>query len=127
MNYRAVLLSLSPLCLIWFGIVIGISVIEAPAKFSAPSLTREVALDVGNHGTRGRGGGPQARARPETAREIRHGICLAVSSAVFIYSLLFGTGAVLFGELRHLLTWAAIAVVSASIAFACYRQSRAGF
>jgi len=47
MNYRAILLSLSPLCLIWFGIVIGISVIEAPAKFRAPSLTREVALDVG--------------------------------------------------------------------------------
>ena len=47
MNYRAILLSLSPLCLIWFGIVVGISVIEAPAKFQAPSLTREVALDVG--------------------------------------------------------------------------------
>ena len=47
MNYRAIAFSLSPLCLIWFGIVVGISVIEAPAKFSAPSLTREVALDVG--------------------------------------------------------------------------------
>lgn len=47
MSYRRILLSLSPLCLIWFGIVVGISIIEAPAKFSTPSLTREVALDVG--------------------------------------------------------------------------------
>lgn len=35
--------------LIWAGLVIGISFIEAPAKFRAPSLTRPVALDVGRH------------------------------------------------------------------------------
>jgi hypothetical protein len=35
--------------LLWAGLVIGISFIEAPAKFRAPSLTREVALDVGRH------------------------------------------------------------------------------
>lgn len=45
--YRRIILSLGPLCFIWFGIVVGISVIEAPAKFKAPSLTREVGLDVG--------------------------------------------------------------------------------
>lgn len=45
--YRRLILSVAPLCFIWFGIVVGISVIEAPAKFKAPSLTREVGLDVG--------------------------------------------------------------------------------
>lgn len=35
--------------LLWAGLVIGISFIEAPAKFRAPSLTRPVALDVGRH------------------------------------------------------------------------------
>ncbi len=45
--YRRLIQSLAPLCFIWFGIVVGISVIEAPAKFKAPSLTREVGLDVG--------------------------------------------------------------------------------
>ncbi len=35
------------LCLLWAGMVIGISFIEAPVKFRAPTLTRAVALDVG--------------------------------------------------------------------------------
>lgn len=34
-------------CLLWAGIVIGISFIEAPVKFHAPTLTRLVAFDVG--------------------------------------------------------------------------------
>jgi len=34
-------------CLLWAGIVIGISFIEAPVKFRAPTLTRTVAFDVG--------------------------------------------------------------------------------
>ncbi|MGO9830564.1 MAG: hypothetical protein ACLPJH_10520 [Myxococcaceae bacterium] len=34
-------------CLLWAGIVIGISFIEAPVKFRAPTLTRIVAFDVG--------------------------------------------------------------------------------
>lgn len=38
---------LSSLCLIWLGMVLAISFLEAPVKFQAPSLTREVALDVG--------------------------------------------------------------------------------
>ncbi|MGO8969376.1 MAG: hypothetical protein ACLQDQ_07365 [Myxococcaceae bacterium] len=35
------------ICLLWAGIVIGISFIEAPVKFHAPTLTRVVAFDVG--------------------------------------------------------------------------------
>lgn len=34
-------------CLLWAGIVVGISFIEAPVKFHAPTLTRTVAFDVG--------------------------------------------------------------------------------
>jgi len=40
-------LPLAVLCLVWAGVVIGISFIEAPVKFRAPTLTRTVALDVG--------------------------------------------------------------------------------
>lgn len=35
------------LCFVWFGMTAGISLLEAPVKFTTPSLTREVALDVG--------------------------------------------------------------------------------
>ncbi|HXX30943.1 MAG TPA: DUF4149 domain-containing protein [Myxococcaceae bacterium] len=35
------------LCLVWVGIIVGISFIEAPVKFRTPTLTRPVALDVG--------------------------------------------------------------------------------
>lgn len=35
------------LCMVWFGMTAGISLLEAPVKFSAPTLTRPVALDVG--------------------------------------------------------------------------------
>lgn len=31
----------------WFGLTAGISLLEAPVKFTAPMLTRPVALDVG--------------------------------------------------------------------------------
>jgi len=34
-------------CFVWFGMTAGISLLEAPVKFSAPTLTRPVALDVG--------------------------------------------------------------------------------
>ena len=34
-------------CLVWAGMVLGISFLEAPVKFRAPSLTRAVGLDVG--------------------------------------------------------------------------------
>jgi len=32
---------------IWFGMSAGISLLETPVKFTAPTVTREVALDVG--------------------------------------------------------------------------------
>lgn len=35
------------LCFVWFGLTAGISLLEAPVKFTAPTLTRAVALDVG--------------------------------------------------------------------------------
>ena len=34
-------------CLLWAGILIGISFIESPVKFRTPTLTRTVAFDVG--------------------------------------------------------------------------------
>lgn len=36
-------------CLLWAGMVLGISFLEAPVKFTAPSLTLPVGLDVGRH------------------------------------------------------------------------------
>ncbi len=44
---KRLLLSPGPVLLVWLGVVIGISFIEGPVKFTAPTLTREVALDVG--------------------------------------------------------------------------------
>ena len=35
------------LCFVWFGMTAGISLLETPVKFTTPSLSREVALDVG--------------------------------------------------------------------------------
>lgn len=40
---------LQALCFVWLGLVAGISFLEAPVKFTAPSLTRSVGLDVGRH------------------------------------------------------------------------------
>jgi hypothetical protein len=37
------------LSLIWAGMILGISFLEAPVKFTAPSLTLAVGLDVGRH------------------------------------------------------------------------------
>ena len=34
-------------CFIWFGMTAGISLIETPARFAAPLVTRPVALDIG--------------------------------------------------------------------------------
>jgi len=36
-----------PLAWVWMGIVIGVSFLATPVKFTADSLTRPVALDVG--------------------------------------------------------------------------------
>lgn len=35
------------ICLIWFGMTAGVSLLATPVKFSASTLTRPVALDVG--------------------------------------------------------------------------------
>lgn len=35
--------------LVWAGMILGISFLEAPVKFTAPSLTFEVGLDMGRH------------------------------------------------------------------------------
>ncbi|MGB5245558.1 MAG: hypothetical protein WBN34_03355 [Woeseia sp.] len=35
------------LCFAWFGMTAGISLLEAPVKFTAPLITRVIALDVG--------------------------------------------------------------------------------
>lgn len=41
--------SLILLLAIWAGVVVGVSFLATPAKFLAPSLPMEVALDVGRH------------------------------------------------------------------------------
>ncbi len=40
---------LGALAFVWAGLVVGISFLEAPVKFTAPSLTLAVGLDVGRH------------------------------------------------------------------------------
>lgn len=40
---------LAAACLLWAGMVLGISFLEAPVKFTAPSLTLPIGLDVGRH------------------------------------------------------------------------------
>jgi hypothetical protein len=37
------------ICLLWAGMIAGISFLEAPVKFTAPSLTLAIGLDVGRH------------------------------------------------------------------------------
>lgn len=39
--------ALATVCLLWAGMIAGISFLEAPVKFTAPSLTLPVGLDVG--------------------------------------------------------------------------------
>lgn len=34
-------------CFIWFGMTAGVSLLASPVRFSAPTITRPVALDVG--------------------------------------------------------------------------------
>jgi hypothetical protein len=37
------------IALIWLGMVLGISFLEAPLKFMAPSVTLEIGLDIGRY------------------------------------------------------------------------------
>ena len=46
-QYAATLKNPAWLCFIWFGMSAGISLLETPVKFTAPTITREAALDVG--------------------------------------------------------------------------------
>lgn len=43
------MLLLAALCFVWAGMVLGISFLETPVKFTAPSLTLPIGLDVGRH------------------------------------------------------------------------------
>lgn len=43
------LFSLIIISLLWAGMIGGISFLEAPVKFTAPSLTLAIGLDVGRH------------------------------------------------------------------------------
>lgn len=42
-------LTFTVICLLWAGMALGISFLEAPVMFTAPSLTLAVGLDVGRH------------------------------------------------------------------------------
>ena len=46
-SYWAVIRNPGWLCFVWFGMTAGISLLEAPVKFTAPLLSRVAALDVG--------------------------------------------------------------------------------
>lgn len=35
------------ICFTWFGMTAGVSMLATPARFAAPTVTREIALDVG--------------------------------------------------------------------------------
>jgi hypothetical protein len=35
------------ICLVWFGMTAGVSLLATPVRFSAATITREIALDVG--------------------------------------------------------------------------------
>ena len=35
------------ICLVWFGMTAGVSLLATPVRFSATTITREIALDVG--------------------------------------------------------------------------------
>lgn len=36
-------------CFTWFGMTAGVSLLATPVRFTAPTITRPVALDVGQH------------------------------------------------------------------------------
>ena len=44
---RNALLNPAWVCFLWVGVTVGISMIATPARFTAASITRPVALDVG--------------------------------------------------------------------------------
>ena len=46
-QFRNALLNPAWVCFLWTGITVGISMIATPVRFTASSITRPVALDVG--------------------------------------------------------------------------------
>lgn len=44
---RNAILNPAWVCFLWVGITVGISMIATPVRFTAPSITRTIALDVG--------------------------------------------------------------------------------
>ena len=40
---------LAALCWLWAGMIMGISFLETPVKFTAPSVTLPIGLDIGRH------------------------------------------------------------------------------
>ncbi|HEX2140442.1 MAG TPA: hypothetical protein VHG33_12100 [Woeseiaceae bacterium] len=46
-DFQRKLVNPSWLAFVWFGVTAGISLLETPVKFTAPTVTRAVALDVG--------------------------------------------------------------------------------
>ncbi|MCP4299884.1 MAG: hypothetical protein GY783_04825 [Gammaproteobacteria bacterium] len=44
---RTAILNPAWVCFLWVGITVGISMIATPVRFTAPSITRPIALDVG--------------------------------------------------------------------------------
>lgn len=35
------------ICFVWFGMTAGVSLLATPVRFSAPTVTREIGLDIG--------------------------------------------------------------------------------
>ncbi|MGI9238139.1 MAG: hypothetical protein ACR2QZ_12120, partial [Woeseiaceae bacterium] len=44
---RNALLNPAWICFLWVGVTVGISMIATPVRFTATSITRPIALDVG--------------------------------------------------------------------------------
>lgn len=44
---RNAILNPAWLCFLWVGVTVGISMIATPVRFTAPAITRPIALDVG--------------------------------------------------------------------------------
>jgi len=44
---RNAILNPAWVCFLWVGITVGVSMIATPVRFTAPSITRPIALDVG--------------------------------------------------------------------------------
>lgn len=48
-NTKNILSIQAIICFVWLGMVLGISFLEAPVKFTTPSLSYTTAIDVGMH------------------------------------------------------------------------------